>query len=574
MATLKELYEYLETRHDAEHLDSVFPYSEFPPEEQPKARLELLTWWKVERLVEDENCVIDRDAAITYFEDRIKATGNQLLKYRYSYFAYLLTNNNRYAKSAVDALIDGLMGLLPEDKEDYPHKADDAIEVMMNLSKMIKYRTQDVANCIWHVLDSDYGSRTKVVCIQRAKAVEFFTAKDAERLVRYCKMLFPQTKDGWREGCCEAGLYYASKLQNGGKEYKAFFYEVLGDMEMERLTDPESNPKNIAIPHMNDGHLEKAMAYYQEAGLMEKRNAAEKVYRENKKRLVYPHIKIEKKTNEQVVKYFSALKKELMEGKVSWLMLNLSLPVRFLFPSYQMIREKMPERDTTLEEFGFANKLKDINGNTRNADEDFDLRQKYDVWMMNLVRNVVLDVILTAVQTKKLTYGRLKQWFVKHTCFGFPIEYARANGVVTASWFSQLDYGVEALMKQYQRFIQGKPTDWRIPIDVLSVRFEGVLRDMVGDYGGCVTKVGRDNSTSQVLLEGLLKEARERGVFREEDVDFFEYVFTNKGHNIRNDVAHAFYIPQDYGIVQATLVFLCVLRLTTFRAKDKTDERP
>lgn len=573
MANLKELYKYLESRNDAEHLDREFPYGEFSPDEQPKARLELLTWWKVERLVEDENCVIDKELAVTYFEERIKSTGNTLLKYRYCYFAYLLSNNNQYAKVAVDALIDGLMGLLPEDKEDYPHRADDAVEVMMSLSKKIKYRTQDVANSIWQVLNSDYGYRTKMVYIQRAKAVEFFMAKDAERLAGYCKNLFPETKDEWREGCCDAGLYYASKLQNGGKEYKAFFYEALGDMEMERLEAPESNPKNIAIPHMNDGHLEKAMAYYQEAGLTEKRNVAEKAYRENKKKLVYPHFKVEKKTNEQVVKYFSALKKELMAGKVSWLMLNLSLPVRFMFPSYQMIRENLPERGTTLEELGFANKLKDINGNTRNADEDFALRQKYDVWVMNLVRNVVLDVILTAVQIKKLTYGRLKQWFVKHTCFGFPKEYARANGTMTASWFSQIDYGVEALMKQYLRFLQGKETDWRLPIDVLSVRFEGILRDMVGDYGS-VTKVGRDNSTSQVLLEGLLKEARDKGVFRDEDVDFFEYVFTTKGHNIRNDVAHAFYIPQDYGIVQATLVFLCVLRLTTFSAKDKTDERP
>lgn len=91
---------------------------------------------------------------------------------------------------------------------------------------------------------------------------------------------------------------------------------------------------------------------------------------------------------------------------------------------------------------------------------------------------------------------------------------------------------------------------------------------MVGDYGS-ITKVGKNNTTSQVLLEGLLKEARMQGVFSDEDVDFFEYVFTSIGHNIRNDVAHAFYIPQDYGIMQATLVFLCVLRLTTFRAKEK-----
>lgn len=568
MASLKELYNYLETYDGKQHIDRVFPFSSFSPEEQTKARLEILTWWKVERLVEDENFVIYKAEAISYFEGRIAATHNPLLKYRYSYFAYLLSKNNQFAKQAVDALIDGLSGMLPAEKNDYPRKADDAIEVMMALSERIKYRKKDVEDCVWKVLDSDYGFRVKMVCLQRAKAVAFFAGSSAEKLAAYCKVLFPQTKDGWREGCCEAGLYFASKMKNGGKAYRAYFYEAFGDMEMERLIDPDTEPKNIAIPHTNDSHLEKAMAYYQEAGATDKRNEAERAYRENKKKLIYPRFKVEKKTDASVVKYYNGLKKELIEGKLSWLLMNLSLPVRFLFPSYQMIRENLPEKDSTLEELGFANKIKDINGNTRNANSDFELEQKYDVWVMNLVRNVVQDVIMTAIQTKKLTYGKLKQWFLRHTCFGAPIEYPRANQVVAASWFLQIDYGIEALMKQYQRFEQGKTTDWRIPIDVLSVRFEGILRDMVGIYGGSVTRVGRDNSSSQVLLEGLLKEARQQGVFREEDIDFFEYVFTNKGHNIRNYVAHAFYIPQDYGIVQATLVFLCVLRLSTFRVKE------
>lgn len=56
-------------------------------------------------------------------------------------------------------------------------------------------------------------------------------------------------------------------------------------------------------------------------------------------------------------------------------------------------------------------------------------------------------------------------------------------------------------------------------------------------------------------------------IFRKEDIEFFEYVFTAKGYNIRNYVAHAFYIPQDYGMIEATLVFLCILRLTMFRPK-------
>ena len=554
---------------DDEHIDSVYSYDAFSPEEWLKARLEIFAWWKVERLAEEENCSIDKDFAIAYLDERSNATNNLLLKYRYNYFAYLLTtNDNRFAQRAIDALIGVIESLLPDDKEDYPHHADDAIEVLMSLVKSVKYKKKEATGLIWKILESDYGYRTKLVCIRNAKEQAFFPASDADKIVCLCKELLPLAKDGWRENCCKLGLFFASKIQGKAKPYILLFYEALGDMEMEQLKDPATDPKNIAIPLMNEGHLEKAMAFYQEAGLTEKRNKAEQVFRENKKKVVIPHFKIEKKTDEQVVGYFEKLAKELLEGKLSWLLANLSCPVRFLFPSYEQIRKRMPEKEATMEDLGFVNKVLDINGNSRKAGNDFELRQKYDIWLMNIVRNTVIKVILTAVKTKQLTYGKLKRWFLKKTCFGYPIEYPRSNQVVVASWYSQIDYGIEALIKQYNRYLQGKPTDWRISVDLLSIRFEGILRDMVGNYGGHVTNVGRDNSLSQALLDSLLHEPCLREIFREEDIEFFEYVFTAKGHNIRNDVAHAFYIPQDYGMIQATLVFLCILRLTTFRPKE------
>ena len=569
LATLAELYRFLETKRDDEHIDNVYAYNTFSPEEWPKARLEILAWWKVERLAEDKNCAIDKDFAIAYLDERANTTNNLLLKYRYNYFAHVLTtNDNRFAQRAIDALMGVIETLLPNDKEDYPHHAEDAIEVLMSLVKSVKYKKKEATGLIWKILESDYGYRTKMVCIRVAKEQAFFPASDAERIVCLCRDFLPLTKDGWRENCCQLGLFYACKFQGQAKPYITFFYESLGDMEMEQLKDPTTEPNNIAIPLMNEGHLEKAMAFYQEGGLIEKRNKAEQVFRENKKKVVIPHFKIEKKTDEQVVEYFENLAKELLEGKLSWLLVNLSCPVRFLFPSYEQIRERMPDKDTSMEDLGFVNRVVDINGNSRNAGDDFELRQKYDIWLMNIVRNTVIKMILTAVKTKQLTYGKLKKWFMKSTCFGFPIEYPRSNQVVVASWYSQIDYGVEALIKQYNRFLQGKPTDWRIPVDLLSIRFEGILRDMVADYGGHVTKVGRDNSLSQALLDSLHREPCLREIFREEDIEFFKYVFTAKGRNIRNDVAHAFYIPQDYGIIQATLVFLCILRLSMFRPKD------
>ena len=169
MATLAELYEFLETKQDDSHLDSRFSYDAFLPVEQPKARLEILTWWKIERLIEDENCNFDKNFIVSYFDERVKATNNQLLKYRYNYFISLLTNDNRYAKQSIDALIAVINTLLPKDKEDYPHVAEKAIEVLMSLIKRVKYKIPEATDLIWGVLESDYGYRTKMVCIRLAK---------------------------------------------------------------------------------------------------------------------------------------------------------------------------------------------------------------------------------------------------------------------------------------------------------------------------------------------------------------------------------------------------------------------
>ena len=96
MATLTDLYDYLEKKNSKEHIDQDFPLSSFHPNEQFTARLEILTWWNIETLVEDKNVEMDQKTVTTYLDKRIKATNNSLLKYRYCYFSYLLSNDNRY----------------------------------------------------------------------------------------------------------------------------------------------------------------------------------------------------------------------------------------------------------------------------------------------------------------------------------------------------------------------------------------------------------------------------------------------------------------------------------------------
>lgn len=66
MATLAELYEFLEKKQDDKQIDSAFSYEAFSLEERSQARLEIFSWWEIERLVEDENCLMDKSFAVDY----------------------------------------------------------------------------------------------------------------------------------------------------------------------------------------------------------------------------------------------------------------------------------------------------------------------------------------------------------------------------------------------------------------------------------------------------------------------------------------------------------------------------
>lgn len=78
----------------------------------------------------------------------------------------MFTNDNRYAKRSIDALIAVIGTLLPENKEEYPYRAENAIEILMSLTKRVKYRILEASDLIWKILESDYGYRTKIVCIR------------------------------------------------------------------------------------------------------------------------------------------------------------------------------------------------------------------------------------------------------------------------------------------------------------------------------------------------------------------------------------------------------------------------
>lgn len=169
-------------------------------------------------------------------------------------------------------------------------------------------------------------------------------------------------------------------------------------------------------------------------------------------------------------------------------------------------------------------------------------------------------IIMEGLQQSSLTYELLADQLLK---MGFDLRVEKSNGneKVGSSILERVDIGLKDFLHQHELLLRGEQPDWRFCITFLSTQFEGILREVVRQMEAPITKMKNITNTENILLEGLLDKDCLHQVFDNNDMLLFRQTFTNDGYNIRNNVAHGLYIPQEYTSTKALLVFVSILRL-------------
>ncbi len=112
-----------------------------------------------------------------------------------------------------------------------------------------------------------------------------------------------------------------------------------------------------------------------------------------------------------------------------------------------------------------------------------------------------------------------------------------------------------------------KINNFILAIDSMTIKFEGALRDFIRLCGGNTTTSKKGVLVEQVLEE-LLENHTTKNYFSNKDIELFKYAFTQKGKNLRNNVAHSFMQFSDYTWEAVMLVFLCILRLGKYTLEE------
>lgn len=519
----------------------------------------------------------DVSEIVAYLTHRIESTKNTLLSAKYNELLYIISKNNSYCVKSIDNY-SSYFNLILHDKE---HKAGifklyDIYSKILTLSLPIKYKLLDLKQQYLSIItNSDYSNelRTMLALSVKRNGDKLLQATDIVPLPDiFIELAENNIKDSYIEHCLNLALFYATKVVNTSQMQN--IHKLMGDLEMKRIVPADS--ANLAVEHINEAIYKKAIYHYKLAKQTDLLIKVQKQHEKNKQNKRYILIKSSVPTDPAVIKYLKNMQNTLENMPKRLFMLNLICAKCYPIITNNIIEDWLSNREPSFAEESMEYVVDDINANHKPADtREFHKFQFYEISINNSL-NYIFESIISAITNKKVSYKQLHRYLNDHTGLGSELIKSHQGIDITYTWLSMIDIGLESFFNQIKLMLKGKPTDWRICIDILSIKFEGILRDMMGINGANITKIS-DKKTTSFLLEDILRMSGEDmkeafyTCFDDDDLNLFQYVFSSKANclNVRNCAAHAFYLPCDYTLNKALLVFLATLRLAKFENKDK-----
>ncbi|MBR4837666.1 MAG: DUF4209 domain-containing protein [Bacteroidales bacterium] len=517
-----------------------------------------------------------KEEIIRYLKKRLDSTKNTFLIARYNQTLWNLCKHNNYAEKSINGYRELVKTYMVDTSGEHLEYTIGKIwDIILKLSNNIKssQRPEIAQELLSVIKDSNNGLRLRYWLLyylhQNDKTCKLM---QLDFIHDVCMDLLDKIDDyTWNANILKLGLFFAEKHN---KSLLPWYYEKLGDNEERNIKDPDAEPDNILIPHENQGIFEKMLRYYDLAKNKDKYNITSRRYIENKNKLKFMTITKEAEITPELKNYIIDFMNKIKGAKLKDALLLLSVHNNLFFISSETMDNmyKLAEEKEYLHAKILTSVQMDLNNNAYQS--TYEDTWKYEFFQNHYINSfkIIVNTILSLMEQKKLTYTKMRRVLIKQTNFGELFSVRRGNTEITYCWFDKISVALKDFIKQFNNIIAKKRVDWRTSLTMMTIQFESILRDYINVYGnGSIKQLGASKEViREILLEKELEEAKdlvfENGerIFSDDDMLLFEYTFIKKGFNIRNDIAHGFYIPQDFTCEKAVLVFMCLMRLVVF----------
>ncbi|GFD80818.1 DUF4209 domain-containing protein [Tenacibaculum mesophilum] len=505
---------------------------------------------------------------IEYLKERLDFTQNSWLKSRYSHLLWQEIRHNKYAEVAIDNYIATINRIKAEESRELPI----ILSAILFISKKTKKKLE-VAKEVAITLINDLPNWFKPNILNSILENNIFSKEELNDIA----LKVPS----WVEDENPVS-YFANKqkLEAGIQLYKLLelplnqLYELLA--KNEDLILEQHQEDTDFVKYTTIGTKAK---YLRLAGKLEEAEDNLKEYNRLKQTVKLGKVswQLGEKETEMFNKYLDMKSKVILDMPTEGVLAFFSINEDILVDPEENLKNAEKTIKNSIRSL-FSTSVFDINSNFKNLEDsekiDKEVIQSYTISHGVKCFSLFLKVFVDGILTGKLNYYKIYDFFESQTWYGTKFKRGMTDNEIdqNSNWLTMLAPGIHNLIAQFELSVlmnTNKINNFILAMDSLTLKFEGALRDFIRLSGGN-TSTSKRGEIKEQLLEELLENDTTKKYFTEKDIELFKFTFTQKGKNLRNNIAHSFLQFSDYNLQAVTLVFFCILRLGKYTFNEKT----
>jgi hypothetical protein len=518
------------------------------------------------------------EKGIAYLIERSKTVKSHHLIARYNQIlwnSYAPFKHQEQAKKAIDVYLKILNNLnwnKEEKKEGW-----NRLEIMKNgfrLSLQLKYEVDSYKTILrsWLFEKNKFPKDSKIFILKfmldltQLKKVDF---NGSLELVKQLGIEINKKKPDYFfiKEIYETGLKIAQRTGNDTKIWNKRIGDAIVSMAHSRMDD-ESRMIPLSL-------FKEAIPYYKLAGLTKKVKEVEHRYFELKKELKLSkfEVPLEDEAADALDEYLKNKTAKLLEYKPEDIFGYL-LNGTDIFPERQWLIRMGKDKDSAFLDFATAMRF-DINNNvskekdTKDAKAKGKIYQNYHLYINLTVLPLLHRIFIEGIRIGKINFKSLIQFIAKNTWLGQELTDCDSGGdLIKYQWISLIAPSLHEYFLQTESALKSNNpyTTYIMPIDSLTLKFEGVLRDFAKLINVSTTVTGKGDILREKYIEEMLAEKEIQKYFNENDLLFFNFLFVAKeGMNLRNNIAHSFYRFNNYNFQIMHLLICAFLRIGKYK---------
>jgi hypothetical protein len=467
-----------------------------------------------------------------------------------------------YAIKAIDNYYNFIISnLLPKDDSLSNRGFSEMFKNLFVLAQTINYKKDDSIKFLIDKLDTE-----GINGFQKNLLMDFVTKNSKKLDKEYTNRFFEYSKE-----VIEKDLYpelnkeYLQLLIDIsiklGKSQKDF-HNKLGDCH---IADSSKHKESFVV---HDFYL-KALKEYQKADNKKKIEEVTILIEQGKDNLNFKSIKTEHSSPE-LQKWYDALNEmttnlvEKGESKDIYEYLMLSDQI---FPKAKVLDEKINSVLMDLVSTMSFDINRNVSGNKGGINS-------YYIHIQNFTLRHLWLVFSKGLKNGKISFDSLKDFLKNNTWYGVEFSIKNPVGKIeTYNWLQLLTPALDSYFKQSEIDIKtntNSSSGYILSIDSLVLKFEGILREF-SRYNGAQTIDIKENGTQErISFEKLLENENFKELVPEDDISLFRFLFTSKGMNLRNNIAHCFFKSKDYSAEFVWLLICAFLKLGNYKFRTIT----